>query len=63
MRAHGATATIGGVETIVMGDGQFYKLVIYLVLSAVCLVAAGVINYNKCRALEEHMKTLEGTAA
>ena len=63
MRAHGATATIGGVVTIVMGDGQFYKLVIYLVLLAVCLVAAGVINYNKCRALEEHMKTLEGTAA
>lgn len=60
MKAHSATVTIGGVDTQVMGDAQFTRIVVYLVVSAVCLVASGLINYSKCRAMAAHMKTLEG---
>lgn len=63
MRSHSAVVTIGGVETPAMQDGQFIRLLVYLVVSAVCLLASAVINYNKCRALEAHMKTLEGKIA
>ena len=47
---------------IVIGVLQIARIFI-IPMRAHGLVAAGVINYNKCRALEEHMKTLEGTAA
>ncbi len=63
MRAHNATVAAGGVETIVMEDGQFIKVVAYLILSAVCLIASAVTNYVKCGILEEHMKTLNGKTA
>ncbi|MCC8059628.1 MAG: hypothetical protein LUC99_03280 [Clostridiales bacterium] len=59
-RAHGAVAVIGGVETEVMGDGQYIRLIVFLLVSAACLLASAAINYNKCRILKEHMKTLEG---
>lgn len=62
-RAHGAVAVIGGVETVVMGDGQFFRLVVYLVVSAACLLASAAVNYNKCRALKAHMNTLDGKIA
>lgn len=58
MRAHSATVSIGGVETVVMGDRQFMALVIFMVASAVCLIASAVVNFFKCTALEAHMKTL-----
>lgn len=58
MQAHSAVISIGSVDTIVMGNKQFYTLVVYLILSAVCLVASGVTNYVKCTALEAHIKTL-----
>lgn len=63
MRSHGAVAVIGGVETEVMGDGQFMRLVVYLVVSAACLLASAAVNYSKCRTLEAHMKTLDGNIA
>jgi len=63
MRAHSAVISIGGEDVVVMGDGQFYSLVIYLLLSAACLIGSAVVNYSKCKALEEHMKTLDGKFA
>lgn len=63
MRARSAVAVIGGTEVAVMQNGQFIRLVVYLLVSAVCLLASAVINYNKCRALAAHMKTLEGKIA
>jgi len=60
MRAHGASAVIGGTEVAVMGDGQFIRLVVYLVVSAACLLLSAAVNYNKCRTLEAHMKSLGG---
>lgn len=62
-RAHSATVSIGGVETLAMGDRQFYTLVVYLIVSAVCLAASATVNFIRCRALEAHIKTLEAQGA
>lgn len=58
MRAHSATTVINGEEALVMHDGQFFRVVAYLVISAVCLIAAALINLKKASELEAHMKTL-----
>ena len=63
MRAHKAVVSIAGVERIAMGNAQFTRIVIYLVLSAVCLIAAGVVNYRKCSAIKAHMKLVEEAKA
>ena len=55
MQAHAAMVKIGGVETAVMGDGQFIRCIIYLTGSAVCLIAAGIINTRKAAALKQHI--------
>ncbi len=59
MQAHTATATVNGVETVVMGNAQFIRVIIYLAGSAVCLIAAAVINQQKARALNSHLASLE----
>ena len=58
-RAHAATTIIGGAEVAVMGNGQYIRLLVYLVVSAACLIASAMINLKKCGELEEHMKTLD----
>ena len=63
MRAHAAMTAVNGEDVPVMGDGQFYLLVVFLLISAACLLASAVVNLSKCKALEEHMKTLEGQKA
>jgi len=59
MQAHSATVTVGGVETIVMGNAQFIRVIVYLAGSAACLMIAAVINQRKSRALKAHLKSLE----
>lgn len=59
VQARGALIKIGGVETAVMGSGQFVRAVLYLAVSAVALIAAAIVNRRKCRALAGHLKTLE----
>jgi hypothetical protein len=59
MRAHSATTLIDGADALVMHDGQFTRVVVYLILSAICLLASAGINLVKCRELSEHMKTLD----
>ena len=63
MQAHAAFINVGGKETQVMGDGQFIRMLIYLIGSAVCLLAAAMINQRKCAALSGHLKTLEAKGA
>lgn len=58
-QAHNAVTVINGVDALVMHDGQFTRVVIYLAVSAVCLIASALINLMKCKELDEHMKTLE----
>ncbi len=60
MKAHSAVLNDG---MRVMSDGQFTYQVVLLILSAICLVAAAVVNYIKCSALQAHMKMLEEQSA
>lgn len=59
MKAHNTVLNLGGVDTRVMGNTQFFLLVAFLVISAVCLAASAVVNFMKCNALEAHLKMLE----
>lgn len=63
VRAHAATTIVNGEAAVVMQDGQFYRVVAYLVISAVCLIASAVVNFIRCRELAEHLKTLETQGA
>jgi len=63
VRAHSEMTVVNGVETLVMHNGQFTRVVIYLVISAVCLIAAAAINLYKCRELSEHQKTIAAQIA
>ena len=46
-----------------MSDFQFIRLIAYLVGSALCLVAAALINLAKSRALATHTASLEAGKA
>lgn len=63
MRAHAAETLVNGETVMVMQDGQFYRVVIYLVASAVCLIASAAVNMIRCRELSEHLKTLGAQSA
>ena len=58
-RAHATTITVGGAEMLAMSGGQFTRVVIYLVISAVCLFAAAAVNLQKSRALQAHVAGLQ----
>lgn len=59
MRAHAATTLVNGETVVVMQDGQFIRVLVYLIASAVCLIAAAVVNFIRCNELEAHLKSLE----
>lgn len=63
MRAHSATIKSGDVETVVMGNAQFIRVVAYLIVSAVCCFASAIINLKKSRLLVSHLASLEGQKA
>ena len=58
-QAHATEAVVNGETVAVMQDGQFYRVVVYLVLSAACLIASAAVNMVRCRELTEHLKTLD----
>jgi hypothetical protein len=58
MRAHSAKIIVNNAEVLVMHNGQFMRVCIYLIISAVCLLAAAAINFKKCNELSEHMKAI-----
>lgn len=60
--AHSAVISVNGTDTLVMQNGQFGRVVVYLVVSGVSLIASAVVNYIRCNELESHLKTL-GTPA
>lgn len=62
-QAHVAETTVNGQVTLVMQDGQFYRVTVYLILSAVCLIVSAAVNLVRCRALAEHLKTLDAQGA
>ena len=63
MDAHAATIVVDSVETVVMGDSQFIREVIYLIASAACLIISAVVNIIRCNMLEAHNKYLESQNA
>ena len=58
MKAHAATVKIQDQAVQVMGDGQFMRVVLYLVLSAACCFAAGVVGASKSKALAAHLASM-----
>lgn len=57
--AHAAqTQTNDGIVRV-MGDAQYIRVLLYLVISGVCLIASAVIGISKCTALDRHLKTLQ----
>lgn len=52
-----------GADDLVMGDGQFFRVCLYLAASALCLLGAALINLRKSGALAAYLKTLETTRA
>ena len=63
MQAHSATTLVDGATVAVMQDAQFMRVVVYLIASAVCLIASAVVNFIRCSELEAHLKTLEAQGA
>ncbi len=51
------TSAVNGIQ--VMSDFQFWRTVLYLSLSAICLFLSAAVNLRKSRALAAHLKTLE----
>ena len=62
-QAHQAVVKVAGVDTVVMGDAQFIRVIIYLVLSAVCLFLSAAFNSWKSRQLSRHIASLEAKTA
>lgn len=58
MRAHAATTLVNGETVVVMQDGQFIRVLVYLIASAACLIASAVVNFIRCNELEAHLKSL-----
>ena len=61
--AHAAVIVVDGAEIAVMQDAQFIRSVIYLVVSAACLIVSAVVNVIRCNTLEAHNKYLESQKA
>ena len=58
MQAHTTIMSINGVESPVMGNGQFSMVVAFLAISAACLIVSAAVNLIRHRELSEHLKTL-----
>ena len=58
MRAHTATTVVNNEQVLVMHNGQFIRVCIYLAVSAACLLAAAAINFKKCNELSDHLKAI-----
>ncbi len=54
--AHGTILNVNGVETQVMGNGQFAYVVACLIISGVACVASGAIGVYKATTLTNYMK-------
>lgn len=57
--AKGATVTLSGVEEAVMGNAQFTRVCVYLIVSAALCVVAAVINISKSSTLKKYQAELE----
>ena len=63
MKAHAAVVSVQDVSSAVMTDAQFTRTVLYLSLSAVCLLVGAVIGVRRSRALAAHVASLGSRTA
>ena len=63
VRAHAAAVTIQEQAVTVMETRQFIVCVVYLVISAACLLAGAVIGAARSKALKDHVASLNAQAA
>lgn len=63
MHARKALAFVNGVDIPVMSGITFTKTVVYLCISAACLIFAAVLNVIRCNTLEAYTKSLENKKA
>lgn len=63
LRAFTATVTISKVTYPVMQTQQFVMVVLWLCLSAVCCIAAGIAGVRRSRMLSAYIASLEETRA
>ena len=63
MSAHSTTVNLNGESVLVMQNGQFTRVLVYLIASAACLIGSAVVNFIRCNELEAHLKTLETQGA
>ena len=61
--AHNARVIIQEKAVTVMENPQFIRCVLYLLLSAACLIVGAVIGMSRSKALSAHLATLEKKAA
>ena len=59
INAHAAVTVVNGESVAVMQDGQFYRVVAYLAISAACLIASAVVNFIRCNELAAHLRSME----
>ena len=58
LKAHATEVLVGSETVLAMSDGQFARVVIYLVASAAACIAAGVIGIIKTLTLTNYNKQL-----
>ena len=63
MNAHSTTVFVNGEDVLAMPDAKFIRCVIYLIISAACLIVSAVVNIIRCNTLEAHNKYLESQNA
>lgn len=59
MQARAATVVVQGVDTVVMGGGQFGYVVCCLLASALCCIAAALVGIQKSRTLAAYEASLK----
>lgn len=58
LRAHSTMISVSGQQVAVMSDAQFIRVIIYLVLSGICLIASGITLKRKSADLEAHLAAI-----
>lgn len=59
LQAKNAKLIVSGAETTAMGDAQFIRLCVYLVISAALCIIAGIVNLSKAQMLAHRYDEIE----
>jgi len=59
MQAHAVVAMADGSSAQVMSDAQFIRSVVYLAVSAACMILGGLLSIKNSKKLQNHLASLE----